>query len=271
MFELLYLTLYAAVYSIKHSFNYAAPFLVLAFAIAATYLYFPDAVSSYTWLMLTAFLLPLLVLYILTTSHAMLHPEDPPVFWRVFQWRVQHWDFLIFVLVLLLVLSFLIVIIGDTVLLLIDYIWFLEGEDQESQINVQITEKYGYERSNILILLLGSRVLTAALFILAMLLWFYFFRSLIKIPAHVENYNLSSEEAMSLTRPEKWKIMAVSLFINIGLLILFSFMAWDELTLWIRALSAVGWLWLLLHVNLAFAVVLYQKYTEGYSMRRLLH
>lgn len=263
MFNLLHRTVLIAVNGAAHSFQYAAPFMTAVAAVAAVYwrgdLLPPFGAAILALVVLAAFGIP----YIGAVLHTMLRGETPP-FVQVLRWRLRDLDFLLFMAAAFLFGGLLIVLIADIGMNLYDYAALQEDNPTRG-------EKYGYGEGAALVLLFGSRTFAAVFFIAAILLWSYFSRSAMRIAAYMDGYDLSSDEAMVLTRHYKLQIMAVSLLVNTGLSIAVVSTPWGLWEWWLQAIMAGVAAWVFLHINLALSVAMYEKYAAGYQMRLLRH
>lgn len=188
-------------------------------------------------------------------------------FIEVLLWRRYHLDFLLFSASVFLFMGMLWVVISDIFLTMNEYAEIAQSRAVETGSH----HSFGYAHGNALIAIFGSRTFAAGFFIAALLLWIYFFRIAIKIPAYIDGFNLSTPEAITLTRPVWSRIALVSLFINIGLSSIAVLAPWDAAQWWEKGMLAALTIWIFLHINLAMSVVMYQTYTEGYQMQLLRH
>lgn len=265
MFDILIRATAIAIYGAVHSFQYAAPFMAAAAAVAAVY-------RRADWLSQTesaalAFAVFLLFgpPYIAAALHIMLRGEAPP-FMRVLRWRRRDLDFLVFMAGSFLFGGMLILFVADVGVSLSDYAELRESPEDKPQY-----AEYGYGEGATIVVVFGSRAFAAGFFLGALFLWGYFFRASVRIPAYMDGYDLSGGEAMDATRNHTLQIVAASLLINTGLSAAAVSAPWGVAEWWLQAVMAGVSAWAFLHFNLALSAAMYQKYTEGYSMRRLRH
>ena len=262
MFDLLYRAAAIAVHGAAHSFQYAAPFMAAASASAALSHWrdgwlSPLSAALLSLAVLTAFGVP----YVGAVLHTMLRGETPP-FRDVLRWRRGDFDFLMFVAAAFLFGGMLTALVAEIAATIHDYAEALASRPSPE-------EKYGYRSGIVLFALFGSRTFAAIFFICALLLWSYFFRTALRIPAYMDGYDLRSEEAMTLTRHYRLQILAASLLMNTGLSAAAASAPWGVAEWWARAIMVGIAAWSFLHANLALSTAMYQKYTRGYKMRPL--
>lgn len=243
-----------------HSLHYAAPFIAAVAVVAALYMH-GELLSPYAAaaLMLVALLL-FGTTYTVAILHVMVRGYTPP-FMEVLRWRLRDFDFLVFV-----ALSF--IFCGSLVAMVANFGVEMHNYAESLRSAQSPDDKYGYKDSMVLVVLFGSRVFATGFFILSVLLWSFFFRTVMRMPAYIDGYDLRASEALALTRHDKFRILAVSLLMNVGLSAA-ALSSWRDTDLWLRALLAGFAVWSFLHANLALSVAIYRKYTEGYRMNPL--
>ena len=265
MFSILYQMSYVAFYGTRRSLMYALPLLLFIFTTCVIYLNFkPPLLLA---LAVVGGFLFLGALYLIAVLTAMLRPQDAFRFIESLRWRRRHWDFLGFSAAAFLLLGVLIVILGDLAHTLHVYSLALESKPTSAAAH----DAYGYEQGGRLIFLFGSRLLAGVFLVATFILWIFFFRTGIKVPAYVEGYSLRSDEALDLTRLYRWQITAMSLLVNVPLLaaLLAIIPPWEGLAWWFKSLISCAVVWLFLHMNMSLLIGMYWTYTQGYSMQRL--
>ena len=266
MFGLVFQTIVVAVRAVPHSFGFAAPVIILSAFFAGAYWEFTP--PPFVALLAVICSLVLVPPYLSAALDVMLSPESPPTFKSAFSWHRHQIDFFIFTVGSLLFLGILIGALGDIARDLHQVSQELEAEVAAEQVAEH--EKFGYTQGGTLIALFGSRLFAGAALLMAILAWNYFFRTAIKMPGHVDGYDINTEEAMSLTRHYSTQIMAVSLLINVGMLsFLFAVLPWGAAQWWMQAIMFGVIIWLFIHINMAMLVAMYWQYTEGYNKRPL--
>ena len=263
MFSLIFHTIQLAVRMAGFAAYYAPPLLILSTLAFFFNLHFlpPWHINFATIIGVMIFAAP----YVAVTLQAMLHPyEAPPSFWRGVLLQPDHIDFMVFITCAFMLLGLVMLTMFDAALFFSETVGDLQEKNTAAQ-----AASYSFQRSSILLLLFGSQAATIIAAVIAIMLWFYFFRSILRMPAHVNGYDISSEEAMDLTRHAKWKIFLSSWILNGavaagGLWLL----PWKESPLWLQSIYAAAGVLVILHVNISFSVVLYQTITPGYTMRK---
>ena len=271
MWHLLIHGIWTTLVNIRQSFVYFLPCNIAVFIAIYAYQYYSMGLSLLSLILGGIFVLgsPMII----CVFHAMLNfGADLRPFKEMYSWGWRQIDFMIFVaLMFYFMLMFSVAAINGT-LAIHDAleakgisIW-QEIEVNTHEIGVD-THKIG-NPYNELILILGSRVAIGGFIVVLLFVWYYFSRLYIRMPAFVDGFWLRSEEALALTRHESWQIFFLSAFINTSFLsIISTTLPWSESTLWINAVLATLSIWLLLHINFAFATVAYRRYTEGYHMQ----
>lgn len=262
MLGVLYQTVLIGVYGAGHSLAYAAPLAAFAGAFSALYLNY-DIRPVWLFAALAA-ALGFLTLYIMAALRAMLYPEAPPPFSEAWRFRRRHIDFLAFSAATFIVLGLLIFALIYTVGTLYVHIEGLENAAAEPP---QTGEEYGYGEGSAEVLLYGSRLFTFLSFIAAFILWGLFFRIFIKMPAYADGFEISSGEALDLTSSYRRHILIMSVFLNAAFVAVINALPWGEFVLWVKIAAVECAVWACVHLNLAFSVAAYRRYTEGYSMR----
>ena len=276
MFELFYRTLFIGIISSLRCFSYCLPLMAFVGAMNAAWAFAPEWFWE-AWMYWTpvaaAIFFPLMTMYALASLRAMLQKEEPLPFLSAMRWRHGCGHFLAFLLPLFLVMAILIAVMGDVIGSLFSQIRELEelGRQEAADERASPWQQYGYGQSNVLVLLLGSRLMAGVFAVASLFVWFYFFRTLMRIPAFADNYDLSSEESLLMTSNSKGAIMAASLLVNVSVLSAIGALPWAGVALWLRAFLEGASLGLLVHANLALSVALYEKYSGGYDMRKASH
>ena len=266
MFRLIFRTIVIAVRAVPHSFGFAAPVMILsAFFVGAYWEFSPPPFMALLAVICALLFVPP---YLSAALDVMLSPESPPTFKSAFSWHRHQIDFFVFTVGSLFFFGILIGALGDIARDLYQVSQELEAEVTAEEAKGH--DKFGYTKGGTLIALFGSRLFAGVALLMAILAWNYFFRTAIKMPGHVDGYDINTEEAMSLTKHYSTQIMAVSLFINVGMLsFLFAVLPWGAAQWWMQALMFGVIIWLFVHINMAMLVAMYWQYTEGYNKRPL--
>jgi hypothetical protein len=266
MIALIFQTIYIAVYNAAKSFYYAVPTLLVFDVLAAAYFHVYESMPPIP-LALGAFCIILFfgILYVFVSMRLMLDPHAPPLFMETLLWKRAHSDFLVFIGIFFLLLGVLIMIMADRAQVLSEFTQNLIYQ----RANAKIEEEHSVHQTGIIVVLFSSRVFVGFFIIGMVALWIYAYRACIRIPAYADGWQLSTHEAMDLTKTKILEIIFCSLFINNGLLVFASVvLLWDIDELWLKAVTVGGVFWLFLHANMALSVAMYKRYTEGYQMRR---
>ena len=259
MIRILYETFKNAITGAVYSLHYAAPFIATVSVLSALHLYGTVVLSWGAILSAAAVLMIVGTPFVIMVLHIMLRGETPPLLHAV-RWGRRELDFLVFTASTFIFGGVIVIFVAHLGVMMHDYAEFLVADEKPH-------EKYGYGEGVTLVALSFSRGAAALFFLVAVFLWSHFTRTAIRIPAYVDGYDLSTAEARSLTQHGILRILAASLFINIGGVTAATFLPWQSFELWSRALLAGFAVWGFLHTNLALYTVLYHEYTEGYHMR----
>ena len=263
MINLFYRTIAIGVYSAPDSARYAAPMLGFFFLAAAGISRF-DLQSAAT-AALAALSLGLVTPFLVATLRVMLHPEDSQRLLETLRWRASYVDFLVFGIFSLVLVGGLVFAVSGIAVAVTDYIEAAKA--LETQPTDQGVQQFGYGAAAVKVLLSGAQVMVGAAALLALVLWIYFFRILMCLPALADGFYLSSGEALEIAGHYRMTIFVVSVVLNAGLL---GFMSlWRMESPWLMSLAAAGCCWLFLHANMALATAMYQIFLQGYEMRKL--
>ena len=265
MFRIITGAIVIALAHAAHSLAYAIPAVIALFA-NLIYPRLGDPSFAGTSLLLALFIAAN-TLFVYATLRHMTVPQQTKSYWKEMMWQRHHTDFLLFSCLGFLLLFAFVIFCFDTVGTAIEFGRELArsraGEQPPSPESASVMS------GGVTLFFFGSQAMAGLFLFLAMAVWFYFSRVIIKAPAHSAGNYISSKEAIHLTRAGSWGIFAASLLVNGALSSLPVVFALGEgLPFPAKVTLSVCAYWPILHANMSLWVSTYDIYTAGYAMRK---
>lgn len=263
MIDLFYRTIVIGVHSAPDSARYALPMLVFFFGAAEGVSRFD--LSLPVMVGLAALSLLLVTPFLVATLQVMLDPGDSQRLLETLRWRAAYADFLVFGILIFVIMGGLIAAFSGITVAIFNYIETAKAlAVQTGEAGVQ---QFGYGGAGIKVLLSGARIMVGAAAMLALVIWVYFFRILMCLPALADGFYLSSGEALNIAGHYRMRIFIASVALNMCLLGFVSL--WRVEAPWLMALALAGGAWLFLHANLALATAMYEAFAKDCGLRKL--
>ena len=270
---LLYNSVSHAAYAARDSFLYALPSAACVFA--AAWLWREQANPILVGAALLAASLGC-TQFIVATIRKMINPHLNPTYREAMRWTRASSDFFLFIALAFGAMGALSLFLLDAAAALYEYSFQVSAMRLRRMASGEL-EATG-DRVSFILVIFGSRTLAAAALILAAALWIRLCRIGIQIPAHVEGYYLSPQEALEVTRGCGWHLLALSLIINGGLSAVGGAVVAGmersfagDVPAWAHAAVAAAGLWSLGLMNAGYWTACYREHASGYVMRREIY